>query len=425
MHKKHRQGYSKKTRLGARSSRFSPHGNPTAAKGLEFLHRRWYPLSVFFASLICFFVLYSYSQRQTSGFIYWFDDWIFYADSSGSYNHIKDISFEGNMWRHPLYPLIVSPLASGIKAVFGFGNRQAAETLFSLLAALNIALFFTLCHYCLKERITVVVFTGLYGVLFSNLVFFSIPETYSLANLGILVFFLLIIRFHDDITEKRAIILGFASGLGALANPPLGLLLFSVYVLCLHRLTWRQSFRPCFEATLVALLVYLGANFLLFGPEYIEKSQRLASKWATIANFLESANWLNVGVSFFVYAVISPLDELERSIGLKDFGGYFQTPMKTVIFVVFIFYLGFTVIRLARRGFDVIILTASAWLGVLSIFHLYFNPREALLYSCQALGPFMLILGQVFTGITWKWKNVASGIFLIGLCYVNFKCLIG
>jgi hypothetical protein len=126
-----------------------------------------------------------------------------------------------------------------------------------------------------------------------------------------------------------------------------------------------------------------------------------------------------------VYAVISPLDELERSIGLKDFGGYFQTPMKTVIFVVFIFYLGFTVIRLARRGFDVIILTASAWLGVLSIFHLYFNPREALLYSCQALGPFMLILGQVFTDITWKWKNVASGIFLIGLCYVNFKCLIG
>ena len=425
MRAKHQQDYSKKTRFGGRSLRFSLHGNPMAAKGIELLQRHWYPLTVFVAFFVCFFALYSYSQRQTSGFIYWFDDWIFYADSSGSYNHMKEISFDGNMWRHPLYPLIVSPLVSGIKAVFGFGNRQAAKTVFSLLAALNIALFFTLCHYCFKEKIAVLVFTGIYGVLFSNLVFFSIPETYSLANVGILVFFLLVIRFHADITEKRAIILGFASGVGALANPPLGLLLFSVYVLCLRRLTWRQCLRRCLRATLVAFLVYLGVNFLLFGLDYIEKSQKLASKWATIANFFEPTNWLNVGVSFFVYAIISPLDELERAIGLKDFSGYFESPMKILMFAVFIFYLGFAIIRLAQRGVDGLVLTAAAWLGVISIFHVYFNPREALLYSCQALGPFMLILGRVFTDITWKWKTLALGIFLIGLCYVNFKCLMG
>lgn len=425
MRAKHRQDYSKKTRLSGRSFRLSLHGNPMAAKGLELLHSHWYPLTVFVVFFIFFFVLYSYSQRQTSGFIYWFDDWIFYADSSGSYDHIKEISFDGNMWRHPLYPLIVSPLASGIKAVFGFGSRQAAKTVFSLLAALNVALSFTLFHHCFKERITVLVFTSLYGVLFSNLVFFSIPETYSLANVGILVFFLLIIRFHDDITEKRVIILGFVSGVGALANPPLGLLLFSVYALSLRRLRWRQSLRPCFGATLMALLVYLGANFLLFGLDYIEKSQKLASKWATIENFFEPANWLNVGVSFFMYAVISPLDELERSIGLKDFSGYFQSPIKILIFAVFIFYLGFAVIRLAQRGVDGLVLTAAAWLVVLSIFHLYFNPSEALLYSCQAMGPFMLILGRVFNDITWKYKALALGMFSIGLCYVNFKCLMG
>jgi hypothetical protein len=338
---------------------------------------------------------------------------------------MKEISFDGNMWRHPIYPLIVSPLVSGIKAGLGFGNRQAAKLVVALFAALNVVLFFTMLSAYLKVRNTALVFSGLYGILFSNLVFFSIPETYSLANMGILIFFLLIIRFRAHLTKKRAIILGLTSGLGALANPPLGLLLFSIYALRIHRLGWRNRLQRCLWATGAALLVYLGANFLLFGLDYIEKSQKLANKWATVANFFDPMNWLNVGVSFFVYAVISPLDELERSIGLKDFGGYFQSPVRCLIFVIFILYLLLTTMQLIRRGVDEVVVMAATWLGALSIFHLYFNPREALLYSCQALGPFMLILGRVFTDISLKWKTIMLGIFSIGLGYVNFKCLMG
>lgn len=396
-----------------------------AAKGSDFLQRHRYALSLSAALFICFFGMYLYTQRQTSWLIYWFDDWVFYADSSGSYDHMKEISFDGNMWRHPLYPLIVSPLVSGIKAVFGFGSRQAAKVVVALLAALNVALFFTLCHDCFKEKMTALVFTCLYGVMFSNLVFFSIPETYSLANLCILVFFLLVIRFHGDITKQRAVILGLTAGVGALANPPLGLLLFSLYILCRRRLAWIQGLQRCLWATLTALLVYLGANFLLFGLEYIEKSQKLANKWAAFGNFFNPVNWLNVGVSFFIYAVLSPLDELKRSIGLDDFSGYFQTPVKVLILGVFIGFLLFAILRLARRGGGDVVLAAAAWLGVLSIFHLYFNPREALLYSCQALGPLTLILGKVFADLSWKWKGSAAGIFTIGLGYVNFKCFMG
>lgn len=175
----------------------------------------------------------------------------------------------------------------------------------------------------------------------------------------------------------------------------------------------------------MAVLVYLGANFFLFGLGYIEKSQKLASKWATMANFIEPVNWLNVGVSFFVYAVVSPLEELQRSIGLQDFGGYFQSPVRSMVFAIFILYLGLTVIQLVQRGVDDLVVMAATWLGVLSIFHVYFNPHEALLYSCQALAPFMLILGRMFTDISWKWKALVAGIFSIGLGYVNFKCFIG
>jgi hypothetical protein len=106
---------------------------------------------------------------------------------------------------------------------------------------------------------TVLVFTGLYGVLFSNLVFFSIPETYSLANVGILVFFLLIIRCRGEITKKRAIILGVASGVGALANPPLGL--FAVFDL--RAVFTSADMAPKFEPLPVGH--FLGAFDLLRG----------------------------------------------------------------------------------------------------------------------------------------------------------------
>ena len=328
MHAKHQSSRPKKPRSGGHNFRLAPDFNQTAAKGSAFLQRHRYGLSASAVLFICFFVMYIYTQHQTSWFIYWFDDWVFYADSSGSYDHMKGISFDGNMWRHPIYPLVVVPIVSGIKAVFGFGNRQAAKVAVALLAALNVALFFTLLRSCFKEKITALLFSCLYGVLFSNLMFFSIPETYSLANLGILVFLLFIIRFRNGITNKGAVILGLIAGVGALINPPLGLLLFSLYILCWRRLAWMRGLKRCIQATLTALLVYLGANFFLFGLDFIEKSRKLANKWATLANFLEPMNWLNVGVSFFIYAVVSPLDELKRSIGLEDFSGYFHSPVR-------------------------------------------------------------------------------------------------
>jgi hypothetical protein len=374
---------------------------------------------------ISFFLLYSYGQRQTSGFIYWFDDWIFYADGSGTYSHMKEFSFRGNMWRHPLYPVIVYPLVTVIKAVFGLGARQAAKILIALIAALNVSLFFLLFRSCLREKTTVLVFTCLYGFLFSNLVFFSIPETYSLANIGILVFFLLIIRFHANLSTGRVVILGFASGVGALLNPPLGLLIFSVYLLCIRKFTVHDSLRLSLWATLAALLVYLVTNALLFGFEYIENSRKLASKWASFSNYFHSSNWLNVGASFFLYSVISPLEELERSIGLKHMSGYFHSPVRALLFLGLVFYLGYAFYQLMRRGTDEIILIAAVWLTVFSVFHVYFNPREALLYSCQALAPFMLILARVFADIRWNWKPLPLGLFSLGLAYVNLKCLQG
>jgi len=314
---------------------------------------------------------------------------------------------------------------TGIKWVFGLKTRQAAKAVIALTAALNISLVFLLFCAYLDEMITALLFTCLYGVLFTNLVFFSIPESYSLSNLGIVVFFMLAIRFHKRISLYRSILFGLTAGIGALLNPPLGLLLFSLYALCIRQHDFRQFLRLALWAGLTALLVFIGTNFLLFGFDYIEHSRKLVNRWAAFSNYLSFANWLNVVISFFIFSVISPLKELERSIKLEDIQGYFRSPVTTVIFSVFISYLGYALLQAVRQTADRLSLAFAAWPAVIYLFYIYFNPAEAFLYSCQVQVPFMMILARAFREISWKWKPIPLCLFAAGVAYINLTCFQG
>lgn len=410
-------------RGGKRSMRSAEDSNIRRAAG--WCRGRVYSLGIPLAVFVSACVLFTYTQQQTSGFIYWFDDWVFYADSSGSYERMKELSFEGNMWRHPLYPLVVHPLFLFLRHVLDLGKREAARSIVALLAAVNTALFCHLLLRSLKDKPAALLFTGLYAAAFSNLVFFSIPETYSLAHIGILGFFLALIRFPPDLSSRRAVLYGAYAATGALLNPPLGLLLGAYCGLLLRRVSWRPALRPVLLAAASALALYLGANLLLLGPEFFGRSQNLAHRWATPANYLDLKNWLNVGVSFFLYSLLSPLDELERSIGLRQFTGYFRSPGLLAVFLVLAGFLAAALWRLRRQLADDLVLGACLWLGVLFIFHVYFNPREALLYSPQALGPFLLILARAWEGIPWRGKPLLLALLAGGMAAVNMACLQG
>ena len=57
------------------------------------------------------------------------------------------------------------------------------------------------------------------------MILFSIPETYVLTDLMILIYLYCLIRFKSDLTLKKTILLSVIIGLGSLSNPPLLLLL--------------------------------------------------------------------------------------------------------------------------------------------------------------------------------------------------------
>ncbi len=369
------------------------------------------------------FGLYWYTCQKTSGWIYWFDDWIFYADSRSVYADMKQLSLEENMQRHPLYSVLVYPLWIAIKTIGGLDKRGSAHAVIALIAAANVTLFFLLLGSYINERIPVLLYTGLYGVLFSNMVFFSIPETYSLTNIGIILFFIFAVKFHKHLTSRRAVILGITSGIGSLLNPPLGLLLFPIYVLCSAHIRIRQRIILSLWATMTTLLIFLGTNFALFGWDYIEHSREFSTRWASLFNYLDPSYWINVVFSFFFFSILSPLEELERSIGVKDVPGYFRNPVTTALFLFFCIYLGYMVVVVKRQAKDQIVTSALAWLFALSLFYVYFNPGEALLYSCQALAPLILIMARVFQEISFKWKDVPLILYIMGVAYSNLACL--
>ncbi|MBW1697266.1 MAG: hypothetical protein JRH18_00735 [Deltaproteobacteria bacterium] len=388
------------------------------------LRRRRFGLLMFALLFLFFFGFYLFNQRYTTRWIYWFDDWIFYADTSTYYSTMKNFSLEGEVRKHPLFSVLVHPMVAVAKTVFDIKTRQAVKMVIAAVAALNIALVFVLLYSALADVHTALLFTGFYGVLFSNLVFFSIPETYSLTNLGIGAYFILTVRFHERITPYRSVILGITAGLGALLNPPLGLLLFSLYTMCLLQHGLRQGLKLALPPTLVAVFIFTGANFLLYGFDYIEHSQKLVSRWASFSNYFDPVKWFNVGISFFIFGAISPLQELERSIRLEHALAYFHSPIKAVIVSIFTALVAYSLTTAARRRTDMLLLASVTWIVVLYLFYVYFNPNEAFLYSPQIQVPFILILATGFDEINWKWKQIAFLVFIFGVGYINMRCFL-
>ncbi len=377
-------------------------------------------IAVALALFLAAFGLYYRILADLSGFAYWFNDLVFYSDTHGTYSHMKEISLEGDMRKHPLFSVTVHPLVAVVRTLSDIGNREAARRVLAFLAALNVLGMYLLLLKALETRVLAFLLASLYGILFSNLVFFALPETYSLSNLGILLFFLAAAWVMERFRILDAALLGGLAGVGALLNPPLGLLVLAVWGVSFLRLPRRDAVRACLLATVTSIVIFLGTNLLLFGSGFFEYSRKYTGKWADPANLFVSRNWANVGVSFFVYGVISPLEDLARSISLGNVLGYFSSPMKTLLAIIYAAFFPVAAVYAVRRR-DPLAVASCIWLAALLGFYVYFNPREAFLYSCQALAPLLLALGFALAEIPWKGKIPALAAFTAALAWINLQ----
>jgi len=229
------------------------------------------------------------------------------------------------------------------------------------------------------------------AVAYSWLSIFSIPESYSLSVLATLATLLSGLRLQARANHT--------------AQLPTRLLFVHLLVVLLA--SW--IYLPCFgglafiagkrfavfdrNLKLAALVppmavVVLSPQWLMMGGPALQGQIAYGTQWGGFANFLDPAVWLNVVSAFTIYSIVPSSSSFLLSDGVvrvADILAHGRIWIGSVLALAVLFGLGFLMI--GKRNRDTYPLLA--WFAGLVLFHVYFNPAEALLYNSV---PFALLL---------------------------------
>jgi hypothetical protein len=309
-------------------------------------------------------------------------DRVYHADSTDviAAMSVDRITFQGDMQKHLLFAAVVNPPARLLRALGGISARRSILDVLAAAAAANIAAV----HAALRARGAghAALLAVFHGLLFSNLVYFSIPETYVVSNLAIALYANLLIRSKPRMGTGSLAALSAAAGVAALFNPPLlSLAVPAMYV------AWRSG-RVDGPARLwgaglgPAVTVFAGTFAAVQGRGAATHFIRYGRRLGTLRNLVTPALALNVALSFAVYAVVAPVRRLSGKLGLAALPGYGQSPVGAVLLVSYVALLGLSVLYVIRTRDDVI-RGMLLWALAMMAFHVYFNPTEAILFSSQ------------------------------------------
>jgi len=342
----------------------------------------------------------------------------FGADTVDISNNMRVPTLHMDMRKHLLFSVVTESLVDVVGLVFRLSEDRAIMVSLGIMSAANV----TLAWWILKRFVTsLALATALavaYGLTFSNIVFFSIPETYSVSNWFILTYFALLLAFRDIRSPWSAVALGAAAGVAGLFNPTL---LSLSLVGVLYRWRW-DELKGVIGYGVLTLLVALPVCILPYayvhGMENVEYVSNYTNEWASISNLFDIREITLVTASFLLFSVVSPYMELAKMIDLNDLLGYAQSPLAIATLLLYL-GIGLATIGQAVRHSDRLVLAILVWLGVMLAFFIYFNPRESLLYSSQVLFPLVLLAARGLVNIPlpdrYKTALVASLAVLLAL----------
>ena len=356
--------------------------------------------SVFFTAFL--FFLFNLWFLSSVTFADWGKDLIFASDTPTIVNRLEgEKTFRGGMWnKHPLFTLTVYPLVQALQWLPFLDERSSILLVLALFSALCVVGAFLLLRRYFSSTRLALLFTCLYTFFFSNLVIYSIPETYSMSNLAILVYLSYLLRVRGSLNGRDSLVLSVLAGFASLFNAPLLSLLIIHLVMMLRRVEFKRW--AALTAVNVALgaLVFLLANLLIHGWRFLSFSRDYASKWASVGNLLDMGSVATVIVDFFFYSVLSPTGQLPGTLGWHDFSGYWHSPLGIVLFPLLASYICYGLFAaIKHQKSHPLAGGLLSWVLVMSVFHIYFNPQEAMLYSTQILLPLTFILALAFETI--------------------------
>lgn len=379
--------------------------------------------------IILLFIFYFF-YYQTSSYLVPFssDTWekqdlIYGSDTVTGFNLMKQFTFPE--FRHFLFSVLTSPIVLIIKFLFKVPITYAISIVTAAIAAINVVLAYYALNFFINDKKLGTLFTIFYGFLFSNLVFFSIPDTYALTNLAILLTFNCLIRLGKNKDHNWVILLNLTIILSSLLNPPAILLLipssfifFNYYDLTKAMILAFLCFLTTFSVFVISYVVAFGINFYTYFVEF-------ANTWCphSITNYFDIDKVLNVFGSFVVFSVISPSEKISNSINfLQDFPNYFDSTMGTFLILFYTIILCSFLYYIVKTR-DIIRDSSLIFILSMALFYLYLNPREALLYSCQVLFPLTLVFADITNRINLNNKYIILIIFIVFMIIKNISTL--
>ena len=348
---------------------------------------------VFVIGMLFFYFI----QRYLAGIIPLQDNIVFGADVQDTVEALQTINFMEDMQKHVLFMPTLSPIVNFFNTLPFASYSRSIRMTYALLAGLNLLLIYILMKKLKVSQGISFLVVFLFMSSFSILVIYGIPETYQMSNLLIGLYLLAFLSVSENLKWQDSILLSLLAGIAALYNYPLLSLMGIHLFLMIQKFNFKKWLFIAAINILIGILIIGSVNYLVFGPYFLNNMKNYAADWASITNFLNIENYANVFSNFLLFAIISPVDHLPNAMSWQDGIRYFSTYLGIILIVSWGSWLLYSAYHLAiSKKLDMIKMALIAWVGVMMLFYVYFNPNEACLYASQTVLPILLICSKIF-----------------------------
>jgi len=338
---------------------------------------------------------------------------------------MRRVAGYGDLRRHPLFSVVTAPIVDIFQAILGCQENAAIIFTIAFCGATVVASAWWVLSRALSSYALAACLTGLYALMFSNVVFFSIPETYVVSCCAIVLCFGAFLILLDKSSLWVPAIFGSLIGIAALCNPPL---LSLALVPGVYWLTMRPFVDTIARSAILAVSAAVVAGtyyWIFYSVVFPHDAAGFQGDWTALNSMTsvqylyDGSHYLFVLINFFVASVITPCEMMKPVLRPADLAG-FTTSLVTMSAVAL--YAAVLVVSLVAliRYRDRLLVRICAWFACLSTFHVYFNPFEALLYSPQVLFPLVLLIGRALSNVRCRSAlKIAPLILLIILLIAN------
>ena len=358
----------------------------------------------------------------------------YYRDFPQRISEVSPQTFYVEFEKRPLYGPVSATLTILLRSFLGVTYPVSMYVILSLYASLATMLLFHILKTVGVPALEGGLLAAAGTLSFAWLSVFSIPESYSLSVCAALLAILSGTRLPDLEAQgagraiaRHALVVGVTSWV----YPPICGAVFLVISRVSHRKQWLTLVLP---ALLLAATVAF-APHLFSGRSAIQEQLDYGSKWSSVAHFADWELMTQVGAAFLFLGIVAPVADFvfaKAEVDLPAIVGMWTT--LAGIALLLISYGALVFYSLSSRNLRRVS-GALLWFFALFLFHVFYNPREVLLYLSIPVALLLYIVGLML--VPWYEKHGSQSftgrqsilcvlsVFIILLLAVNIPAVTG